>query len=298
LLGPEPANTISIVNARLPQLLGLLLLAAACEPVPEGTEPVATTTHALLRVERSDLLDAGEQATGTAFAGVVRFPETADPEPLLRLSGKALRLPAAGQCQTASRERELDAPAEAAHAEFLEAGDVLLSASEGRTQLAPHNFPSTQADLSGVVYSSRDRASDPLPGGAPYLLRTTGSDQLPALEVQVQAPDLLSEVTIDGTALAPGSTVASTSDVTVSWRRGDARDLVYVEVVDAELGRLGVCAFRDSEGRGTLPRGVFGASGAGSLALHRLREVAADVRGIDAAEVRFDFELTAEVSFR
>jgi hypothetical protein len=46
-----------------------------------------------------------------------------------------------------------------------------------------------------------------------------------------------------------------------------------------------------------LPRGLFGASGAGSLAFHRLREVAADVDALDAAEVRFDFELTAEVTF-
>jgi hypothetical protein len=61
---------------------------------------------------------------------------------------------------------------------------------------------------------------------------------------------------------------------------------------------LGVCAFRDSDGRGTLPRGLFGASGAGSLAFHRLREVAADVPALDGAEVRFDFALTAEVSYR
>jgi hypothetical protein len=33
------------------------------------------------------------------------------------------------------------------------------------------------------------------------------------------------------------------------------------------------------------------------LAFHRLREVAADAKALDAAEVRFDFELLTEVSF-
>jgi hypothetical protein len=59
-----------------------------------------------------------------------------------------------------------------------------------------------------------------------------------------------------------------------------------------------LCAFRDADGRGTLPPGMFGATGVGNLALHRLREVAADVPSLDSAEVRFDFALTAEVSFR
>jgi hypothetical protein len=61
---------------------------------------------------------------------------------------------------------------------------------------------------------------------------------------------------------------------------------------------LGLCAFRDADGRGNLPRGLFGAAGVGSLAFHRLREVAADVPSLDGAEARFDFALTAELSFR
>jgi hypothetical protein len=87
--------------------------------------------------------------------------------------------------------------------------------------------------------------------------------------------------------------------VSLSWRPGDARDVVYVEVAGSpEVGSLGICAFRDSDGRGNLPSGLFGVNGAGSVAFHRLRDVAADVPALDGAEVRFDFALTAEVSFR
>ena len=306
MLGWRAPNTISIValgvKVSVPRsALGLLLLlVAACEVVPETSEASeeATRTHALLRVERSALVGAEDEATGMAFAGVLRMPETSDPGPLLRLSGSGISLPAAGACAAVSRERSSVVASEIGRAEFLEAGDVTLRASDSETLLAPRLFESSQTELSGVAYSSRDRASEPVPGGAAYVLKTTGSDQVPALELRVQAPEVLSDVAVAGVMLADVTQVGAADDVAVSWRPGEARDWVYVEVTgSSEAGTLGVCAFRDSEGRGSLPRGLFGAVGAGSLAFHRLREVAADVGALDAAEARFDFELTAEVSF-
>jgi len=279
-------------------LLGLLLLAGACEQT-DATEPVATTTHALLRVDRSARVGSETEATGVAFAGVVRVPELADPELLLRLSGKGPTLPAPGQCSTSSHERDVMPAGDLGRAEFLDAGDVLLGTSDVQTLLAPRAFPILPAEpLSGVVYTSRDRASDPLPGGGAYLLKTTGSDQLPGLELRVQAPEELRDVTIGGAAFASAPSIDGSADLAVTWRPGDVRDLVYVEVAGSAGGSLGLCAFRDADGRGALPRGLFGATGQGSLAFHRLREVAADVPSLDGAEVRFDFALTAEVSFR
>jgi len=284
------------VRLTAPSLCGLLLLANACVPVEGSSEPVATTTHALLRVERSAHVGVQTEPTGLAFAGVVRVPELADPEPLLRLSGKSVTLPGAGQCLVPNRERDAVPLTDLARAEFLNAGDVTLGTSGARTLLAPRAFP---LDVSGVVYTSRDRASEPLPSGAAYILKTTGSEQLPPLELRVQAPDELRDVTLDGTALEALTSVDSAIAVQLAWRPGDARDTVYVEVAGSpDAGTLGVCAFRDSEGQGALPRGLFGAAGSGSLAFHRLREVAADVATLDGAEVRFDFALTADVAFR
>ncbi len=282
-----------------PHLIGFLVLASACEPTGSN-ETVATSTHALLRVERSAQVGAEGEATGVAFAGVVRVPELADPEALLRLSGKGPTLPAPGQCMAQSHERDAAPPSDLGRAEFLDAGDVLLGPSSAPTLLAPRAFPSSPMEpLSGVVYTSRDRAPEPLPSGGAYVLRTTGSDQLPGLELRVQAPEELRDVAVAGAAFGAVSTLSGSSDVALTWRAGDARDLVYVDVVgSAQSGSLGVCAFRDSDGRGTLPRGLFGAAGVGSLAFHRLREVAADVPALDGAEIRFDFALTAPVSFR
>jgi hypothetical protein len=195
-----------------------------------------------------------------------------------------------------SHDRDAVLGRDLGRAEFLDAGDVRLGTTESQTLLAPRAFP---MDLSGVVYTSRDQASDALPSGAAYLLRTTGSDQLPALELRVQAPEELRDVLAGGVTFDSLSSVSPSAELALSWRPGDAGDLVYVEVLgSSEAGSLGVCAFRDAEGRGSLPRGLFGASGSGTLALHRLREVAADVPALDGAEVRFDFALTAEVSFR
>lgn len=283
----------------VPPLLGLLLLAGACEPTG-ATEPVATTTHALLRVDRSARVGRESEATGVAFAGVVRVPELADPELLLRLSGKGPTLPAPGQCTTSSHERDVMPAGDLGRAEFLDAGDVLLGTTDAQTLLAPRAFPILPAEpLSGVVYTSRDRASEPLPGGAAYLLKTSGSDQLPGLELRVQAPEELRDVTVAGAAFASMPSIDGSGELPVTWRAGDARDLVYVEVMgSAGTGSLGLCAFHDADGGGALPRGLFGATGVGSLAFHRLREVAADVPTLDGAEVRFDFSLTAEVSFR
>jgi hypothetical protein len=274
----------------------LLLLVSACNGAEGSSEPVPTATHALLRVERSAHVGAERAASGLAFAGVVRVPELADPEPLLRLSGKSLTLPPAGQCLVPSHERDAVPPSDLARAEFLNAGDVSLGTSEAQTWLAPRNFP---LEVSGVVYTSRDRASEPLPSAAPYLLKASGSEQLPALELRVQAPEELHDVTLGGVALETVSSVESGAGLLVGWRPGDARDTVYVEVIgSSESGTLGVCAFRDSSGGGSLPAGLFGATGAGSLAFHRLREVAADVPTLDGAEVRFDFALSADVAFR
>ncbi len=279
---------------------GLLLLANACGFVQTDgpTESTATTTHALVRIERSAFIGAEAAATGSAFAGIVRMPREVDPEELLSLSGMGLALPAAGQCFTSTRERAAAPESLLGHAEFVDAGDVLLGATETQTQLAPRAFPSSQTELlSGVVYTSRDQASEPFPGGARYVLRTTGSEQLAPLEVSVEAPQLLSELSLGGAPLAEVNQVLGESGLLLGWQPGDPRDLVYVEISGA-AGPVGVCSFRDSDGAGQLPRGLLGASGTGTLSFHRLREVAADVASLDATEVRFDFALSAQVAFR
>ena len=158
-------------------------MAGACTGETGATEPVAAATHALLRVDRSAHVGAESEATGVAFAGVVRVPVLAEIRSSCCASrARARPCRAPGQCVTASHERDAMPTGDLGRAEFLDAGDVLLGTSDVQTLLAPRAFPILPAEpLSGVVYTSRDRASAPLPGGASYLLKTTGSDQLPGL---------------------------------------------------------------------------------------------------------------------
>lgn len=285
------------MRPRVPAPLSvLLLLASGCVGTPDQTEPAPTSTHALLRIERSARVGEEHAATGNAFAGVVRVPESVDPGPLLRLSGKGLAVPAPGQCRAPNRERDTLPSGSIARPEFLAAGDVQLFASRTQTLLAPHVFPSSETESAGVVYQTRT-AAEPMPDGTAYLLKSSGSEQLPALELPVQAPDPLRGVSVAGIPLEGLDSVSALAEVELTWSAGDAGDIIYVEIA-AETGTVGVCAFRDSDGRGTLPRGLFGATGEGSLAFHRLREVAAEVPGIDGAEVRFDFKLATDVAFR
>ena len=219
-------------------MLGLLLLASACDP-PGAVEPEATRTHALLRIERSAQADGQPEPSGNAFAAVVRVPELADPEPLLRLSGKTPNLPGAGQCLTTNHERDAVAATDLARAEFLDAGDVLVGANDAQTLLAPRALP---LEVLGKVYTSRDRDSAPLPSGAAYLLKTTGSDQLPSLELRVQAPDELHDVAVGGGELSGLASLSGADEVPITWRAGDARDVVYVEVMGSrgQPGRVRV----------------------------------------------------------
>ena len=81
----------------------------------------------------------------------------------------------------------------------------------------------------------------------------------------MQAPEELRDVTVAGSPFDGLLGLDSNGEVAIGWRPGDARDLVYVEVSGATAGSLGLCAFHDAEGRGALPRGLFGATGQGSL---------------------------------
>ena len=153
----------------------LLLLAVACEHQVGGLNGSdSTSTNALLKVEHTLLIGDGA-SSARAFAGIVRLPELADPGPLFRLYGGGVNLPETGQCVPVGRERDSAIAAEPIHAEFLDAGDVTLRASDVETLLAQRAFPSSITELPGVVYTSRDSASEGLPAGALYSLHTSGS---------------------------------------------------------------------------------------------------------------------------
>ena len=112
------------------------------------------------------------------------------------------------------------------------------------------------------------------------------------------APPLLTAVTVGGAPLAELSNLSAHADIRLSWSRGQSRDLVYVELTTKDGSATTRCTFRDDAGTGSVPAGAFAGLGIGQLALHRVHsEPFASPGSVDAGEVRFDFEQSANVEF-
>lgn len=255
------------------------------------------STHGLITVERSQTENSIEPARASAFAGFVRTPPGVDADAVMRLAGFGLDLPAVGQCAQVNRDRDPSVPlSPLGRIEFLDAGDVTLRTANTSAALATRAFPAVTDLIAGVVYTTRDRSAEPLPAGENYALSTSGGVLRP-FNVNANAPALLSGVTVGATPLAELATVATHAPLALSWNRGLPGDWVYVEFATKDSSATTRCTFRDDAGAGVVRAGTLSASGAGELSLHRVHSETFTSGGVDAGEVRFDFEQSANVEF-
>lgn len=255
------------------------------------------STHGLITVERSQTENSSEPPRATAFAGFFWTPPAVDANAVMQLAGFGLDLPAVGQCADANRARDASMPlSPLGRVEFLDAGDVVLRTASTNAALATRAFPAVTDLIAGVVYTTRDRTAEPLPAATGYSLSTSGGALRP-FSVNASAPPLLSGVIVNATALGALSTVATRAPLGLSWNRGLAGDLVYVELATHDGSATTRCTFRDDAGAGSVPSGAFPAVGAGQLSLHRVHSETFTSGGVDAGEVRFDFEQNANVEF-
>ena len=290
-LAPTLAFSASIAAAAL---------GAACSvaPVDYGSEADAgSSTHALITVERSSVLNSVETPRAAAFAGFVRTPPGVDASAMLRLAGFGLDLPAVGQCGEPNHERISRIPLNPlGRVEFLDAGDVMLRTSSTNALLATRALPAVTDLIAGVVYTTRDRAAEPLPAATTYTLTASGG-LLRAFNVNANAPAQLSAVNVGSTPLAELTNVAVHSAIAINWAAGLGRDLVYVELSTQDGSATTRCTFRDDAGLGSVPAGAFVGTGVGEVSLHRVHSEPFASGSVDAGEVRFDFEQSANVEF-
>ncbi|MFO7181755.1 MAG: hypothetical protein DIU78_023855 [Pseudomonadota bacterium] len=270
--------------------LGSTLVACSGSTASHTVDADRGSTHALVSIERRDSPDQN-LALAQAFASFVRTPPEVDPSVVRWLTGLELGLPDLGQC-TSGTTRDGSMPLSPLdRVELLDAGDVTLRTADGRVELAPRAFPAVTDQISGVVYTTRDRAAR-LPAAERYGLDVSGGAELAPLTLDVEAPPLFEDVTLDGAPLEAGARLRR-SGAELGWAPGNERDLVYVTVSGRDGVRSAVCAFADV-GRGVLPASVLPSAGAATLSLHRLRSVAMSA-GVDTGELRFDFELLVPV---
>jgi len=275
-------------------------LAAGCSvaPVDYSAEADAgSSTHALITIERSTVSNSAEAPRAAAFAGFVRTPPDVDANAMLRLAGFGLDLPAVGQCAEPNHDRGNSTPLNPlGRVEFLDAGDVTLRTSTTSAPLATRALPAVTDLIAGVVYTTRDRAADPLPPATTYTLAASGG-LLRAFNVNAAAPAQLSAVSVGGTPLAELASVAVRSPIALRWEPGLSRDFVYAEFTTQDGSATTRCTFRDDAGAGTVPASAFGGGGLGELSLHRVHSESFASGSVDAGEVRFDFEQSANVEF-
>jgi hypothetical protein len=274
--------------------LSSVALACSVEVGPDHGATETGSTRAVVAVTRSAPAATPEEARADAFAGFLRTPADADVRASLGLAGLGLDLPAVGECRKGRTESGSPAPLPT-RLELLDAGEVTLAAGGSVTTLAPRAFPTITDSIAGVVYTTRDRAAAPLPAGTSYTVATTGGSSLGPLSGEAQAPALLTEVSLGGEPFAGTDTLAARHELGVSWSPGSAGDRVYLELEDAEGSRT--CTFADEAGHGVIPASAVPAPGTAAVTVHRLREAAFSDPGLTRGAVRFDFELSASVTF-
>ena len=274
-------------------MLGAFALGCAVDAAGDQ-ESAQSVTHAIVVVERSAGVEAPEAVKAEAFAGFLSLPPEIEPGAVLPIAELALDLPALGACKKVERDRKT-APSEAlAEAELLDAGEVTLVAGGAVTTLAPRAFPSAADAVSGVVYTTRNRAAEPLPAASRYTVATSGSAALEPISVELLAPAALEGITVMGNALGDGPPLRAASSLELAWKAGAAGDIVYVTLDSGATSTL--CAYRDDTGHGTLPASSMPSSGTAALSLHRLRTTPFTSAGLGRGELRFDFEVSASVT--
>jgi hypothetical protein len=278
-----------------------------------GDAEVATTTSAVVVVERA--FDATEGSRAEGSARFVRVTSSASAEAALRAIGAALELPAAGTCAnltalTGNSARSDPAPI----VELVDVGGVWLEAAGVATHLLPRQLPDITDVVSGVVYA---RAAEPalLPAETEYIVHVAGGRDLAAFQVYARAPEDPSTVRVTGENRQGVVTLAGpTLDLTWPVDSGAAADdHVTAAPVDARghaaAGHVTAAPFghaADSsdvlymDARPDSVRCVFDNVGhasvstmllgnAGTVIVHRLHRDPLRAPGIDSGEVRFDF---------
>jgi hypothetical protein len=279
--------------------------ALACSAQVE--EPTSATTqsnlYARFLISHSESAGATPVVQGDAVAGFARIPNDVDSVQALELLGLERSLPESGSCSSAVTTGGPTPAAALEPLQLLEAGDVKVQVGAEPASLAPRAFPTLLGGVGGVVYTSRERDAAELPFGVDYRVTTSGSDEVPAVNLAASAPVALLEVRVQGTPLAEVTQLNRSGPLDLSWALGtaaertDSTDRVWIQLTSAKGSAALLCSFDDAAGVGTIPAGVVHFSGDATLTIHRSRTVREAVAGTASAVLYFDYSLSRPVSF-
>jgi hypothetical protein len=273
----------------------LVFAAAACSSSGDDNRAPSnfpTTTHAVVELQRSRSSNASIGNQANVLMSVLRVPATLDSRNVVRMVGLSPTSPEPGQCERvdyAATATEATVPVQ--HVEMLDVGDVTLIAGARASPLARQAFPTVTDFIAGVVYTTRDLSSDPLPPSPVYSIVARGAQNIPSFRIDASAPQEPTNVTLEGVNLGQVTRLARGIGVDVTWDPGKVGDKFLIEVKSPDRPNDVTCAFNDTSGRGRLPPDFLISRGTVRIEIHRLRTTPVTIKGLDRSQVEFDYSL-------
>ncbi len=286
---------LQVLNVVRVALASFVFAAAACSSSSDDnrpTEVIPTVTHAVVELQRSKSTNATLTDQANVLVSVLRVPATLDSRNVVRLVGLSSNPPDPGQCERIDYTRAAtEATVPVQHVEMLDVGDVTLMAGGHLSPLVRQAFPTVTDFIAGVVYTTRDLSSGPLPPSSSYSVIARGAAKIPPFRIDVAAPDEITNVKLEGVDLAEVTRLVRGNGVDLTWNPGSAGDRFIVEIKSPDRPGDVSCAFNDSAGSGRLPADVLFSSGIVRLELHRLRTTTANTKALDRSQIEFDYSL-------
>jgi hypothetical protein len=267
--------------------------------VVSGSDASTSSTQAMLSVERTAV--AGEPAAVRAHASAhfLRLQAGADPALAARLVGASTELPAIGQCQAVGVLSDQAMPlAPLGPVDLVDVGEVAVEASNVRAIFAARAFPDVADLVSGVVYTTRDLVTNPLPDRGTYTFRIAGSSMVPPFSVDALAPGPTTDLSVAGMPLRGEALPVQRGDLAIRWSPAANTELVYVELASLEDGPLDRvrCTFAN-DGQGIIAASALPRAATQSISIHLVRREGVAAPGIDGGWIRFDLATSGTLRF-
>jgi len=272
-------------------------MAVGCSgsPADSSSNVEPTRTHAVFAIEQQLSSLTESQAEIAVMLGVLRVPVAINSDRLLRLMGMGHEMPPVGTCEVVDEAHATrTALSSYERVELLDVGDVTLSTSGKTRKLSRQAFPTITDFISGVLYTTREPASD-FTVARSMALRTHGSSATPAFTFSVDAVAPPEQILLDGSSLGETTRLSIANTQDIKWTKGKKGDVAWVELGAVAGTKTISCAFDDSIGAGSIPNMLTSELGEGRITFHRVSIRPLNVANLDKVETRFDVHISQPV---
>lgn len=189
--------------------------------------------------------------------------------------------------------------------ELLDVGDLSVKFGTGQKTVATRTFPDLLRVIVGVIYSTDEAHGVVFRPGRTYDLRASGSDEVGAFEVALDAPEDLVDLRVAGSMPGEDTPVITRgTPLDIGWDADGFGDEVMATLTFTSMGAPWsmTCRMRD-DGEFTVPASLTSGfpdpltCSDAELSLTRVRQVAFRAAGLSSGALRFEVTSDFAVSF-